>query len=184
MFAKMPKNEITFLILSLHQVLADWGADHVSGFPPVRDVGSAPPARSGLPQGLPQPGGLYREVLSSVVLVSSAYRSIGATVVPQHHIICIIRGRGWKLPIVRISIGIGCWVLVFIRIRIISGKFFKGHNTFESLPLPPANVLVPFIESSVGDPWHFGRDPDPAVFVNTYLLKLHLHHFSKIKSRK
>jgi hypothetical protein len=56
---------------------------------------------------------------------------------------------------VRISIGIGCWMLFFIRIRIISCKFFKGHNTFESLPLPPANVgtvLVPFIESSVGDP--------------------------------
>ncbi len=138
MFARTPIKPVFFLILSLlHQVLADWGADHVSGFPPVRDVGSAPPARSGLPEGLPQPGGLYRQVLSSVVLVSSAYRSIGATVGSQHHVICNCNyeGGGWKLPIVRISIGIGCWVLVFIRIRIISGKFFKGHNTFESLPL-------------------------------------------------
>jgi hypothetical protein len=56
----------------------------------------------------------------------------------------------------------------------------------------------------VADPWHFGVDPDPAIFVidlrnarkklekkifNTifsayYFLKVHLQHFSKIKSQK
>ncbi len=114
-----------------------------------------------------RPSPTWRPISRGTILCSSRiirvrYRSTGATVGPQHHIIFVVM-RGWKLPIVRISIGIGCWVLVFIRIRIISGKFFKGHNTFESLPLPPANVLVPFIESSVGDPWHFGTDQDPRI---------------------
>jgi hypothetical protein len=41
--------------------------------------------------------------------------------------------------------------------------------------------------SSVGDPCHFGTDPDPRKFFKlflfiTYFLKLHLHHFSNIKS--
>jgi hypothetical protein len=54
---------------------------------------------------------------------------------------------------------------------------------------------------SVADPWHFGVDPDPAnfiidlqdanknkffktIFSAYYFLKVHLHHFSKIKSQK
>ncbi len=68
-------------------------------------------------------------------------------------------------------------------------------------------------QSSVADPWHFGvdpdprihasdriLDPDPAIFVidlqdaskkqicytifSAYFLKVHLHHFSKMKSQK
>ncbi len=58
-----------------------------------------------------------------------------------------------------------------------------------------------FLCSSVADPWQFGLDPDPAIFVIDlrdinkkqifvknvyayYFLKVHLHNFSKIKSLK
>ncbi len=63
-----------------------------------------------------------------------------------------------------------------------------------------------FQKSSVADPWHFGVDPDPGSmpltngsgscyfrhwpwrcqqnFSGYYFLKVHLHHFSKIKSQK
>ncbi len=60
--------------------------------------------------------------------------------------------------------------------------------------------LLTFVGSSVADPWHFGVDPDPAAFVIDhqvankklikksfsayYFLKVHLHHLSKIKSKK
>jgi hypothetical protein len=53
---------------------------------------------------------------------------------------------------------------------------------------------------SVADPWHFGVDPDPAIFVTDlqdankkiilkkfsayYFLKVNLHKFPKIKSQK
>ncbi len=64
-----------------------------------------------------------------------------------------------------------------------------------------ASVYKSMLMRSVPDPWHFGVDPDPAIFVidlqdaskklifNTifsayYFLKIHLHHFSKIKSQK
>ncbi len=60
------------------------------------------------------------------------------------------------------------------------------------------------VSASVADPWHFGTDPDPAIFVidlqdagkNKFFLqvfllitfwlflKVHLHNFSKTKSQK
>jgi hypothetical protein len=56
------------------------------------------------------------------------------------------------------------------------------------------------VVTSVADPWHFGLDPVPAIFIidlqdankklikkrfsACYFLKVHIHHFSKIKSQK
>jgi hypothetical protein len=79
----------------------------------------------------------------------------------------------------------------------LSAGLLRPWHAYDSRLCPRLSAVAGknylLLVASVVDPWHFGTDPDPAIFVCDlqddsknffYFLKQRLHHFSKIKSHK